>query len=54
MTYTDADHEAALRAARNGQANAEQERKLQEAARQTGPRGREAARALEEFYDKKR
>jgi thymidine phosphorylase len=47
MVYTNADHQAALQAARNGQATAEQERKLQEAARQAGARGREAARALQ-------
>ncbi len=47
MTYTDDDHRAALQAARNGQATAEQERKLQEAARQAGSRGDEARRALQ-------
>ena len=47
MTYTDNDHRAALQAARNGQATAEQERKLQEAARQAGSRGDEARRALQ-------
>lgn len=47
MVYTDADHRAALQVARNGQATAEQERKLQEAASQAGARGREAARALQ-------
>ena len=47
MVYTDADHQAALQATRNGQATAEQERKLQEAARQTGSRGDEARRALQ-------
>ena len=47
MTYTDADHQAALQAARVGQADKRQLEKLAEAARQAGARGREAARALQ-------
>ena len=54
MTFTDRDYAAAVEAAESGVANEEQLRKLGEAARQAGPRGREAARALEKFYDKKR
>ncbi|MDO5343926.1 MAG: hypothetical protein Q4F02_03395 [Candidatus Saccharibacteria bacterium] len=47
MAWTNADHQAALQAARNGQATPHQEQKLQEAASQAGSRGREAARALQ-------
>ena len=54
LTFTDRDYAAAVEAAESGVANEEQLRKLGEAARQAGPRGREAARALQKYYDKKR
>lgn len=47
MTYTDADHQAALQAARNGTADKHQQAKLTEAAKQAGSRGDEARRALQ-------
>ena len=47
MVYTDADHQAALQAARAGQADKCQLEKLAEAAKQAGARGREAARAIQ-------
>ena len=46
-TWTNADHQKALQAARNGTANKYQQAKLAEAAKQAGARGREAARALQ-------
>lgn len=46
MSWTNQEHEAALQAARAGQADKRQLEKLTEAAKQTGARGREAARAL--------
>lgn len=47
MSWTNQEHEAALQAARAGQADKRQLEKLKEAAGQTGARGREAARALQ-------
>ena len=47
MVYTDADHQAALQAAKNGTADKYQQAKLAEAAKQAGARGREEARALQ-------
>ena len=47
MSWTDKEHQAALQAARTGTADQRQQEKLAEAARQAGPRGREAARALQ-------
>ena len=47
MSWTSQEHQAALQAARAGQADQRQLEKLAEAARQAGSRGREAARALQ-------
>ena len=47
MSWTSQEHQAALQAARAGQADQRQLEKLTEAARQAGSRGREAARALQ-------
>lgn len=47
MSWTDAEHKAALQAARTGQADKRQLEKLAEAASQAGARGREAERALQ-------
>ena len=47
MTWTPQDHQAALQAARAGKADPHQQKKLAEAAKQAGARGREAARALQ-------
>ncbi len=46
MSWTNEEHRAALEAARAGRANPRQQQKLQEAAQQAGPRGREAEEAL--------
>lgn len=46
-TWTNADHQAALQAAKNGTANKYQQTKLAEAAKQAGPRGDEARKALQ-------
>ena len=46
MSWTNAEHQAALDAARSGKADQRQQQKLQEAARQAGSRGKEAAEAL--------
>lgn len=54
MSWTNQEHEAALQAARTGQADQRQLEKLAEAAKQAGTRGREAAEALRVYYDKKR
>ena len=54
LTFTDSDFSAAVQAAENGVATQWQLQKLREAAQQAGSRGREAARALEQYYDKKR
>ncbi len=48
MSWTNQEHEAALQAARAGQADKRQLEKLAEAAKQAGARGREAARALQQ------
>lgn len=47
MSWTNQEHEAALQAARAGQADKRQQAKLAEAAKQAGPRGDEARRALQ-------
>lgn len=47
MTYTNADHQAALQAARAGKADKRQLDKLAEAAKQAGSHDQEAARALQ-------
>ena len=54
MTFTDTDFSDALKAAESGAATKWQLDKLAEAASQAGARGREAARALQKYYDKKR
>lgn len=46
MVWTEQDHQAAIQAARNGQANKQQQEGLRKAAQQAGSRGREAADAL--------
>lgn len=47
VSWTDQEHQAALQAARAGQASRRQLEKLAEAARQAGSRGRQAERALQ-------
>ena len=47
-TWTNADHQAALQAAKNGTADKYQQTKLAEAAKQAGPRGEAAKQALAE------
>ena len=47
MAYTDADHQAALQAARENKADKYQLEKLKEAASQAGSRGEEARRTLQ-------
>ena len=54
LTFTDTDFSDALKAAESGAATKWQLDKLAEAASQAGARGREAARALQKYYDKKR
>jgi hypothetical protein len=46
LSYTEQQHKAAVTAVRNGVGTKEQERKVAEAAKQTGSRGHEAERAL--------
>ena len=46
-TWTNSDHQAALQAARAGQADKRQLENLAKAAKQAGPRGDEARKALQ-------
>ncbi len=47
-TWTNKDFEEAVKAAKAGEADAYQERKLREAAKQAGSRGQSAKKALGE------